>query len=126
MLFATGGLAVGQVRSDGSVTATSFSPLIQTVTEQIIIWSGSHSEVKAGFAVGGGAEWAFADRWTAKAEYLFYDLGNVSHPLACGAGTVEFGASFFNCTSGLYPTLGNAVSALHGSIVRVGIDYRFN
>jgi len=39
--------------------------------------------VKVGFTIGGGAEWAFTDQWTAKAEYLWFDLGNVSHPLNC-------------------------------------------
>jgi outer membrane immunogenic protein len=53
LLFASGGLALGEVRSEGSVTATNISSQI--------IWSGSHSEIKAGYAVGGGGEWAFAD-----------------------------------------------------------------
>jgi outer membrane immunogenic protein len=116
LLFATGGLAIAEAHSEGSVTVTSSSA--QT------IWSGSHSVVKAGFAVGGGGEWAFANRWTAKAEYLWYDLGNVSHPLACTSGFV----SGFSCTStpGLFATLGNAVSSLRGSILRFGINYRFN
>jgi outer membrane immunogenic protein len=116
LLFATGGLAVGEVHSEGSV-AVSNGP-------SSVIWSGSHSEVKAGFVVGGGAEWAFADRWTVKAEYLRYDLGNVSHALPCTNGA----AGAFTCTStpGLYPTLGSAVSAIHGSIVRFGINYKFN
>jgi outer membrane immunogenic protein len=126
LLFATGGLAIGEAHSEGSVTVTNFD-LSHAINSQLI-WSGSHSEVKAGFVVDGGAEWAFADRWTVKAEYLFYDLGNMSHPLACAGGTVPFGPQTFACTSnpGLFPTLGNAVSALHGSIVRVGINYRFN
>ncbi len=131
LLFATGGLAIGQVHSEGSVTAGSVSPLTLQPSSFEIIWSGSHSEVKAGFVVGGGAEWAFADRWTAKAEYLWYDLGDVSHPLACTSGVVAVSsATIFTCigapASPLYPTLGNAVSALQGSIVRVGINYRFN
>jgi outer membrane immunogenic protein len=31
----------------------------------------SASDFKAGYAVGGGVEWAFVDRWSAKVEYLF-------------------------------------------------------
>jgi hemoglobin/transferrin/lactoferrin receptor protein len=61
LLFATGGLAISEARSDGSVTVTNTDIISHTVAQQII-WSGSHSEVKAGFVVGGGAEWAFADR----------------------------------------------------------------
>jgi outer membrane immunogenic protein len=87
-----------------------------------VTWSGSHSAVNAGFAIGGGGEWAFADRWTAEAEYLWYDLGNASHALNCTSSS--FAAS---CSSVVfYSTLGSAVSSFHGSIVRFGINYRFN
>jgi outer membrane immunogenic protein len=29
--------------------------------------------------VGAGAEWAFAPRWSVKAEYLYVDLGTVTY-----------------------------------------------
>jgi outer membrane immunogenic protein len=34
------------------------------------------SETRSGWTVGGGLEWAFADNWSAKLEYQFYDFGN--------------------------------------------------
>lgn len=117
LLFATGGLALGGVSSQGSVNVAN--SVVQ------VTWSGSHSAVNAGFAVGGGAEWALADRWTAKAEYLWYDLGNVSHLLNCASVSPLLFASC-NATPGPFATLGNAVSSVHGSIVRVGINYKFN
>ncbi len=115
LLFATGGLALGGVNSQGSVSANNgfFG----------VTYSGSNSSVKTGFVVGGGAEWAFSDRWTVKAEYLWYDLGHVSHPLNC---TAAFGVI---CGAGAFPaytTLGNTVSSVFGSDVRVGVNYRFN
>ena len=36
------------------------------------------STVEAGWAVGGGLEYAFAQNWTAKVEYLFVELPNIS------------------------------------------------
>ena len=33
------------------------------------------STTKAGWTAGAGVEWAFADNWTAKVEYLYIDLG---------------------------------------------------
>jgi outer membrane immunogenic protein len=36
-------------------------------------WCGS--DTKSGWTAGGGLEWAFNDKWSAKAEYLFVDLG---------------------------------------------------
>jgi outer membrane immunogenic protein len=111
LLYVTGGLAVGGVNSQGSVNAGV--PGVSLTT-----WSGSDSATKTGYAVGAGAEWAFSDHWTAKAEYLWYDLGSMSHPLNC---TYNSG---FSCAA-LYPTLGNVSSTAHGSIVRAGINYRF-
>jgi outer membrane immunogenic protein len=67
------------------------------------------------------AEWALYDRWTVRAEYLWYDLGRVSHPLNC---TYNLG---FPCgpAGGVYSTLGNASSSVFGSILRVGVNYSF-
>jgi outer membrane immunogenic protein len=116
-VFATGGLAAGGVNSNGSVIVPNSS--------LVPVWGGSSSTVKIGFTVGGGAELALSDRWSAKADYLWYDLGRVSHPLDC------ISASPTTCTagtfgSGVYPTLGNAVSSVRGSIIRVGLNYRLN
>src|SRR5262249_32061682 len=58
LVYGTGGLAYTTINHDGmglvGVGGT---------------YSGSNE--KAGFAAGGGVEWAFADRWSAKAEYLY-------------------------------------------------------
>ena len=41
--------------------------------------SGSVSDTKIGWTIGGGLEWAFAYNWSLKGEYLYYDLGTLSH-----------------------------------------------
>ena len=67
LLYVTGGLAYGEVKSDLTVTSGGVTVL------------GSARETKAGYAVGAGTEWAFAgSNWTAKLEYLYVDLGRVS------------------------------------------------
>lgn len=58
LIYATGGLALGGVRD-------SF-PFPQF----------SSSETLTGWAAGGGAELGFAENWTAKAEYLYMNLGS--------------------------------------------------
>ena len=58
LLYATGGLAFGEVD-------TRVSP-----TDGVNSVSFSSDEVKAGYAVGGGIEWAFAPNWSLKSEYL--------------------------------------------------------
>jgi outer membrane immunogenic protein len=38
--------------------------------------SFSSDEVKTGYALGGGIEWAFAPNWSLKSEYLYVNLGD--------------------------------------------------
>src|SRR5262252_8034241 len=40
------------------------------------------THTQSGWTAGGGIEWAFADNWTAKVEYLYVNLGNGS--VNCG------------------------------------------
>ena len=62
--YITGGLAYGDSKISGSGavagTAVAFS----------------NSDTRVGWTIGAGIEWAFADRWSAKLEYLHMDLGN--------------------------------------------------
>ena len=72
------------------------------------------SKTKAGWTVGAGAEWMFARNWSAKAEYLYLDLGN---------------ASAIGRPSGLPPdALPRAAYTWNTreNIVRAGVNYHFN
>jgi outer membrane immunogenic protein len=104
MLYATGGLAYGRVASS---TAASFSASLDT-------YAGSISTTRVGWTAGGGIEWAFTNNWTAKAEYLFVDLGSVSYTDACIAA----------CGI-LAPAYQTGVTTRE-HIARVGINYLFN
>jgi len=66
------------------------------------------SGVEAGWTVGAGLEFAFAEHWTAKVEYLFVSLPN-------GACT-----TFANCGG----AAGSIVS-FSESIIRAGINFKF-
>jgi outer membrane immunogenic protein len=57
LLYATGGLAVGEVRGRDA------------------LMPASGSELRAGWTVGAGVETAIAPNWTVKVEYLYVDLG---------------------------------------------------
>lgn len=46
----------------------------------------SSSNTHVGWTVGGGVEWAFADPWSVKLEYLFMDFGNEGYFGGVGAG----------------------------------------
>jgi outer membrane immunogenic protein len=62
--FVTGGLAVGNVNAN-------------------VPGFGSASATNAGWTAGGGLEMALGRNWTAKAEYLHVDLGNLNCGTAC-------------------------------------------
>lgn len=73
------------------------------------------SHTQSGWTAGGGMEWAFADNWTAKIEYLYVNLGN---------GTV-------NCATAacLAASSGPAIPVSVGlteNLVRAGVNSKFN
>jgi outer membrane immunogenic protein len=78
MPYITGGLAAGDIQA----SVTGFS-------------GGSATNV--GWTAGGGIEFALPGHWSAKAEYLYVDLGNFSCGTSCGvtAQTVSFTANLF-------------------------------
>lgn len=102
LVYATGGLAYGDVSSRG------------TVSTPALLFSGSRSETEIGYAVGGGVEYAITDNLTVKGEYLYYDLGSRNYNLApLNAASVATGA------------VGVVRSESSGSIVRAGLNYKF-
>jgi outer membrane immunogenic protein len=104
LLFATGGLAIGQHKLGIGITDPSATPPANLFNET--------SKTSAGWTVGGGAEWMFAPRWSLKAEYLYVDLGSISSTI-----NYAYGAGF---TSSLTATVHDRVN-----IVRGGINYHF-
>jgi outer membrane immunogenic protein len=64
------------------------------------------------FAVGGGLEYAFTDKWSVKAEYLYLDFRRTN--LACGNATI--GGGLF-CWSVTVPNVSTA---------KIGLNYKLN
>ena len=64
-------------------------------------------DTNAGWTAGGGLEFVIAGNWTAKAEYLYVDLGKFNCGLACGNGANPDNVSF----------------STH--LVRGGVNFRF-
>jgi outer membrane immunogenic protein len=83
LLFATGGLAYGSVEEGVSVTNNSaftntfgFNSSFVTCLSNVPCFSGSTSETRLGWTVGGGFEWALTPNTTFRTEYLYVDLGD--------------------------------------------------
>ena len=100
LLYATGGLAYGEVNSGATInTLTGFST----------------SSTNVGWTLGAGVEGVISGNWTAKLEYLYVDLGRVSGSFATtitalGGGVIS----------------NNFSSRVTDNVVRAGINYHFN
>jgi outer membrane immunogenic protein len=104
LLYATGGLAVGEHQVGIGVNDPGGIPPANLFNQT--------SKTSAGWTLGGGAEWMFAPRWSVKAEYLYVDLGNVN-------STITYSYAGPN-TSSLTATVHD-----RDNIVRGGINYHF-
>jgi outer membrane immunogenic protein len=71
--------------------------------------AGSTDKTKAGWTLGGGAEYALCDNVTIKAEALCFDLGSIS----LNASTPNFNSSL------------DVDQKVEGVIARAGIGYKF-
>ncbi|MEP6603515.1 MAG: outer membrane beta-barrel protein [Spartobacteria bacterium] len=74
---------------------------------------GSHEELRPGWTGGGGIEYAFNDRWSLKAEYLYFELEN---------GTIDINSTR---TVGGDGGVFQFDHQSHGHIARLGINYHF-
>ena len=72
LLYVTGRLAYGQVKLSGAITNPACFGFCGTT---------STTNAQRGWTVGGGLEYAFAPSWSAKVEYLYYDLGTLSQQI---------------------------------------------
>jgi outer membrane immunogenic protein len=100
LLYATGGLAYGEVRTSETVggAPTAFSSNMTNV----------------GWTVGAGVEGVLAGNWTAKLEYLYIDLGKAS-------GTYMTPLAAFD--GGLIAS--NFSSRITDNVLRLGVNYKF-
>jgi outer membrane immunogenic protein len=116
LIYATGGLAYGRVRSTYSVSGTNITggQGTNTVTLTPVAASFGDSTTKIGWTVGAGLEGVLSGNWTGKIEYIYVDLGTVS-----GAFVTPIVLS-----SGAFLT-SSYRSHITDNIVRVGLNYRF-
>ncbi|MFO1169291.1 MAG: outer membrane beta-barrel protein [Rhodoblastus sp.] len=119
LLYGTAGFASGGVKASTNIvqTATGFFGAYVPVPGV-----GSYGQTRVGYTLGGGAEWAFAQNWSVKAEYLYYDLGRASYavsPVGIAAPANGPNAAFSSVTP-------RASTRFNGSVVRAGLNYHWN
>ncbi|WP_201281621.1 outer membrane protein [Methylosinus sp. Ce-a6] len=107
LVYGTGGLAYGQANLSSSI--------FQTVGGLVGTSSSAFSDTRVGWTAGGGVEWLFLPKWSAKVEYLYYDLGTVST------------SSVISFTGIPVPVAATAsTTRFNGHVVRAGVNYHFN
>jgi outer membrane immunogenic protein len=111
LLYVTGGLAVGEVKTTAGATTTTTTALSFGTPPGPTSVSAlaASSSTQAGWTIGAGVEGAIGGNWTAKLEYLYVDLGTVNNTFA---GT----APFAPITTSAHVT---------DNILRAGVNYRF-
>jgi outer membrane immunogenic protein len=103
LFYGTGGLAYGQVED---------SLFIRNTDNPTQNFSSARSGMQVGWTAGAGFEVGL-DRWTAKFEYLYYDLGNRSS------------VALPSDNAGLPGAFATLDKSTRGQILRVGMNYRF-
>jgi outer membrane immunogenic protein len=101
LVYGTGGLAFGDQKASTNLAGLGTA------------WAGSKDAMRFGYAVGAGMEYAVTSNWSAKIEYLYYDLGRANYLSPQVAGAAVPGV------------FGDTRAEAKGSLVRAGLNYRF-
>ena len=72
--------------------------------------------------MGAGGEWMFSSNWSAKLEYLYYDLGSAT--CATGGLANDVGPTSLQ-GSGVAAVATSSKVRFNDNIVRVGVNYHF-
>jgi outer membrane immunogenic protein len=112
LLYATGGLAVGEFRYSAQTTTSvqlfGFGATGTTPVRPPFVFAGaaaSSSDTRVGWTAGAGIERKFSPNWSGKLEYLYMDFGSKTY----FAGTAN-----------------QADVNFHDHIFRAGINYEFS
>jgi outer membrane immunogenic protein len=112
LLFATGGLAVGQASFATQAHVADSGKGLASAD-----WSGQNSAWRTGFTFGGGAEYGVTPKMRLKFEALYYDLG-----------TIDVAANGSGISTAPAPLTAQSYTGtlkLQGMIGRVGVNVGF-
>jgi outer membrane immunogenic protein len=124
LLYGTGGLAYGGVTLN---TATQISNTYWNNSSYSFpggFGGVNFSNTQVGWTAGAGLEWMFWPNWSAKVEYLYYDLGSVTQGFALPLAVSYAPSSTTYNDSALFA--GQVRARINGNVVRAGLNYHFN
>jgi len=108
LIYATGGLAIGGVRTSTRVVMNS---------APANAWNGSDDDTSLGYVFGAGLEYALTRNITLDGEYLYYNVGSrntLAKPDAAASANPALSGLFYD-----------SKTTTSGSIFRVGANYKF-
>jgi outer membrane immunogenic protein len=106
LAYATGGLAYGNASANGTLSGVGAAGPVSTTI------SNDDSTTEIGWTAGIGVEALLAGNWTGRIEYLYLDVGKVSGATTLAANVPQVALAY--------------TSRITDSIVRVGINYKFD
>jgi outer membrane immunogenic protein len=101
LVYGTGGFAYGGVTLNTAIGTSAG------------LGSVAFSDTNTGWTAGGGVEWMFMPNWSAKVEYLRYDLGSANQTAFVSALGIPYMAT-------------TTRARFEGNVVRAGLNYHFN
>jgi outer membrane immunogenic protein len=117
MIFATGGLAFGEVETNVLTTLTAGPFSAQAALNQ--------TSTKTGWTIGGGFEHQFWGRWSLKAEYRYVDLDGTNGPFGTALGGGAAPALLSKYVHEPIPVTFDANQGTRYQMGLVGLNYRF-
>jgi outer membrane immunogenic protein len=126
LLYVTGGLAFGRVSQRVTQTQSVYwagSPRFPADSDGFGFADSRFADTRVGWAAGGGVEWAFRGNWSAKFEYLYYDLGRVR---SSGALAFDTNAAPGPGSGGIGLVAVESGSRFNGHVLRAGLNYRLD
>ena len=108
LVYGTGGLAVTHQHN-------SLTDIDSTTVGGVIGTFNATSSQTVGWTAGGGIEYAIANNWSVKAEYLYLDFGDVTGSAGGGVSGLGLDSASVSVTS-----------HLTANIVRAGLNYQFH
>ena len=125
LVYGTGGLAYGGVNASVAGSQRYFFEAAEAVAPFRVgagFDGGSFSNTRVGWTAGGGLEWMFATNWSAKVEYLYYDMGSARF----NAGVSTITDTSIGGAGLIWANAVQAQARFNGNIVRAGVNYHFN
>jgi outer membrane immunogenic protein len=116
LAYVTGGFAYGQTRVGASLLSLDAGSVFPGGSG-----GTGYASVHGGWTAGAGVEWMFWPQWSAKLEYLYYDLG--APPL----GMTGIGYASASQGTPIWAYLATTTAPrFNGSIVRAGVNYHLD